>query len=74
MKLGFLTAPSLADKVGIGSAGLLYGGGPARDANTPRPRNHMLLTNPVIEVEGDRAQAHVVWTGISHSFSPVSAR
>src|SRR5690606_18599408 len=30
----------------------------------PRPRNHMLLTNPVIEVSGDRATAHVVWTGV----------
>ena len=27
LSLGFLTAPSLADKVGIGSAGALYGGG-----------------------------------------------
>jgi Amt family ammonium transporter len=27
LSLGFLTAPALADKVGIGSAGLLYGGG-----------------------------------------------
>ena len=35
------------------------------DAPTgPRPRNHMLLTNPVIEVSGDRATAHVVWTGV----------
>lgn len=30
----------------------------------PRPYNHMLLTNPVIEVEGDRATAHVIWTGV----------
>lgn len=22
----------------------------------------MLLTNPVIEIKGDRAQAHVIWT------------
>jgi hypothetical protein len=42
----------------------LYGGGPARDAS--RPRNHMLLTNPVIEIKGDRAQAHVLWTGVSN--------
>jgi Amt family ammonium transporter len=27
LSLGFLTAPALAEKVGIGSAGLLYGGG-----------------------------------------------
>ena len=45
----------------------LYGGGPARDASTPRPRNHMLLTNPVIEIKGDRAQAHVLWTGVTNT-------
>lgn len=45
----------------------LYGGGPERGANAaPRPHNHMLLTNPVIEIEGNRAQAHVVWTGITN--------
>jgi hypothetical protein len=43
----------------------LYGGGPARDAS--RPRNHMLLTNPVIEIKGNRAQAHVLWTGVSNT-------
>jgi hypothetical protein len=43
----------------------LYGGGPARDRN--RPRNHMLLTNPVIEIKGNRAQAHVLWTGVSNT-------
>jgi hypothetical protein len=42
----------------------LYGGGPARDAS--RPRNHMLLTNPVIEIKGNRAQAHVLWTGVTN--------
>ena len=42
----------------------LYAGGPARDAS--RPRNHMLLTNPVIEIKGTRAQAHVLWTGVSN--------
>lgn len=30
----------------------------------PRPYNHMLLTNPVIEVKGNTATAHVVWTGV----------
>jgi hypothetical protein len=44
----------------------LYGGGPARDASAPRPRNHMLLTNPVIEIKGNRAQAHVLWTGVTN--------
>ena len=45
----------------------LYGGGRARDPNAaPRPRNGMLLTNPVIEVKGTRAQAHVIWTGVTN--------
>ena len=46
----------------------LYGGGTARRADAaPRPQNHMLLTNPVIEVRGNRAIAHVIWTGVSNS-------
>jgi hypothetical protein len=46
----------------------LYGGGAARKADAaPRPQNHMLLTNPVIEVRGNRAIARVVWTGVSNS-------
>lgn len=46
----------------------LYGGGPARDANAaPRPQNHLVLTNPVIEVRGNRAMAHVIWTCVSNS-------
>ena len=46
----------------------LYGGGPARRADAaPRPQNHMMLTNPVIEVRGNRALAHVIWTGVSNS-------
>jgi hypothetical protein len=45
----------------------LYGGGRARDPNAaPRPHNGMLLTNPVIEVKGNRAQAHVIWTGVTN--------
>jgi hypothetical protein len=45
----------------------LYGGGRARDPNAATlPRNGMLLTNPVIEVKGNRAQAHVIWTGVSN--------
>lgn len=43
----------------------LYGGGPARAADAaPRAQNHMLLTNPVIDVRGNRAIARVVWTGV----------
>jgi hypothetical protein len=46
----------------------LYGSGPARPANAaPRPQNHMVLTNPVIEVRGNRAMAHVIWTGVSNA-------
>jgi hypothetical protein len=46
----------------------LYGAGPARKADAaPRPQNHMLLTNPVIEVRGNRAIARVVWTGVSNT-------
>src|SRR5688572_20125309 len=45
----------------------LYGDGRQRDPNAaPRPRNGMLLTNPVIEIKGNRAQAHVIWTGITN--------
>jgi hypothetical protein len=45
----------------------LYGGGNGRAADAaPRPHNHMLLTNPVIEIMGDTAHAHVVWTGITN--------
>ncbi|HEX7080407.1 MAG TPA: nuclear transport factor 2 family protein [Gammaproteobacteria bacterium] len=33
-------------------------------SDEPRPHNHMLLTNPVIEVHGDIAIAHVIWTGV----------
>ena len=46
----------------------LYGEGPSRKPDAaPRPQNHMLLTNPVIEVRGNRAIAHVLWTGVSNS-------
>ncbi len=36
----------------------------ARDGQSPQVRAHMLLTNPVISVEGDEATAWVVWTGL----------
>jgi ketosteroid isomerase-like protein len=45
----------------------LYGGtddGADTRPAAPRPQNHMLLTNPVIEVRGDKAIAHVIWTGV----------
>jgi len=39
---------------------------PAADAQPaePRGRMHMLLTNPIIEIKGNTATAHVLWTGI----------
>lgn len=41
---------------------------PEPDANEPPPdpsrRGHMLLTNPIIEIKGNTATAHVIWTGV----------
>jgi len=45
----------------------LYGAGSRKSDAAPRPQNHMLLTNPVIEVRGNRAMAHVIWTGVSNA-------
>jgi len=45
----------------------LYGAGSRKADAAPRPQNHMLLTNPVIEVRGNRAMAHVIWTGVSNA-------
>jgi hypothetical protein len=47
----------------------LYGRRPGQETETgPRPirypRGAMLLTNPVIEVNGNTARAHVIWTGV----------
>ena len=36
----------------------------AREARANRGVGHMLLTNPVIEIKGNRAVAHVIWTGV----------
>lgn len=33
-------------------------------ATAQRRRGHMLLTNPIINVDGDRATVHVIWTGV----------
>jgi len=33
-------------------------------AEQQQRRGHMLLTNPVIEIRGDTAIAHVIWTGV----------
>jgi hypothetical protein len=39
-------------------------GAAAPEPTAQRRRGHMLLTNPVIEVDGDKATAHVIWTGV----------
>jgi len=44
----------------------LYGGGSGDTEREPGPQNHMLLTNPVIKLYGDRATAHVIWTGVQN--------
>lgn len=52
--------------VGHQEIAALYGAGGSERAEpaAPRPQNHMLLTNPVIEIDGNKAQAHVIWTGV----------
>src|SRR5690606_30299174 len=55
--------------VGHAEIDALYGSRPRdEEEETPRaptyPRGHMLLTNPVIEIDGDTATAHVIWTGV----------
>ncbi len=37
---------------------------PKEPAPVPGRRMHMLLTNPIIDIKGNSAQAHVIWTGI----------
>ncbi|MES2625253.1 MAG: nuclear transport factor 2 family protein [Pseudomonadota bacterium] len=39
-------------------------GAEAPEPAAQRRRGHMLLTNPVIEINGDTAIAHVIWTGV----------
>lgn len=54
--------------VGHEEISALYGGSNDREEPAPpRPQNHMLLTNPVIEVNGNTATAHVIWTGVLNS-------
>ena len=42
--------------------------GPPPDPNAkpaaPRGHGHMLLSNPIIEVHGNTATAHLIWTGV----------
>lgn len=66
----YFTADALLDVDGTVARGhkeiaKLYerpAGATAPDAQ--RRRGHMLLTNPVISVDGDKATAEVVWTGV----------
>jgi hypothetical protein len=37
---------------------------PKEPAPAPGRRGHMLLTNPIITINGNRATAHVIWTGV----------
>ncbi len=68
----YFTEDALLDVDGTVAVGreqieALYGAGPSADGEAERPsypRGHMLLTNPVIEVSGDAAEAHVIWTGV----------
>jgi hypothetical protein len=39
-------------------------GAAAPAATAQRRRGHMLLTNPIINIEGDVATAHLIWTGV----------
>ena len=53
---------------GHAEIGKLYerpaGANPPAEPEAQRRRGHMLLTNPVIEVNGNEAVAHVIWTGV----------
>ncbi|MEJ0034768.1 MAG: nuclear transport factor 2 family protein [Gammaproteobacteria bacterium] len=40
------------------------GATPPAAATAQRRRGHMLLTNPVINIDGDKATAEVIWTGV----------
>ena len=39
-------------------------GAAAAEPTAQRRRGHMLLTNPVISIDGDKAVAEVIWTGV----------
>jgi ketosteroid isomerase-like protein len=44
----------------------LYERPPVTEKSGPKPyrRMNMVLSNPIINVEGDRATAHLIWTGV----------
>jgi hypothetical protein len=35
-------------------------------SSAPKPQNHVLLTNPIIEIHGNTATAHVIWTTVQN--------
>jgi len=37
---------------------------PKEPATAPGRRMHMLLTNPIIDIKGNTATAHLIWTGV----------
>jgi hypothetical protein len=37
---------------------------PKEPAPAPNRRMHMLLTNPIVNIKGNTATAHVIWTGV----------
>ena len=53
---------------GHAEIGKLYerpaGATPPSEPEAQRRRGHMLLTNPVITINGNAAEAHVIWTGV----------
>ncbi|MGD8339238.1 MAG: nuclear transport factor 2 family protein [Gammaproteobacteria bacterium] len=53
--------------VGHEEIAALYGGARRDEDAAPRPQNHMLLSNPVIRINGNKATAHVIWTGVLNS-------
>jgi ketosteroid isomerase-like protein len=39
---------------------------PKEAAPAPARRMHMLLTNPIVNIKGNTATAHVIWTGVTN--------
>lgn len=67
----YFTADALLDVDGMVARGhaeiaKLYqpSEGQKREASAQRRRGHMLLNNPVISIDGDKATAEVIWTGV----------
>lgn len=70
----YFTADALLDVDGTIAKGheeiaASYGGGDEQDPAdaSPRRQNHMLLIDPIIEINGDVAIARVIWSGVQNS-------